>query len=120
MNKLFLTTLLNILIVLVLSSAANANHTCAGKVLSIDLHGPGDLQGEIEGMGPGHIFCSLTQNDGNFVPETCKALASVLLTANATGKQVTLYFNNDANTSCNKGVSQNLSSHGFFYLKMHN
>ncbi|WP_102794559.1 hypothetical protein [Bowmanella denitrificans] len=104
--------------ILTFSFAVSAQHNCAGKVISIDLHAPGDVQITIEGIGTGNILCSLTQKKGLVESETCKAMFSLLLTAKATVTPVRLWFNNDNNTSCDKGNYQDLNKFGFYYLRL--
>ncbi|MCS4306767.1 hypothetical protein M2404_001092 [Rheinheimera pacifica] len=98
----------------------NAAHYCVGKVQTVDVAGNGNLQADIEGIGFGNILCSLSEKKGEYETEACRASFSLLLAANMANKPVRLYFNNDGNTSCNKGNWLDFSApiHGFYYIRL--
>lgn len=106
---------------LVVASAvpcAFATHNCVTKITSIDIQPNGRVAVSGNNLGASHGICSVVSTDGAINEETCKSIYSTLMMAFASGSNVRFYFNNDANTNCNKGDWGHLSSHGFYYLKV--
>lgn len=104
----------------VLSLSVNAAHHCSGKVNTVDVAGPGIVQVNISGIGDGNRLCSLTRKLGEYEPEACKAVFSMLLAAKMGNKKVMLYFRNDSSTACNKGNWQTLwdAKYGLYYVRL--
>ena len=90
-----------------------ASHSCFGKVSKIQIIPNASVQVDIEGIGNGNRLCSLKYKLGEYEPEACKAVLSMLITAQAANKDINLYFSNDENTSCNKGNSNNFTGPEF-------
>jgi hypothetical protein len=97
-----------------------ANHSCVGKVNSIDVAGNGNLQVYISGIGTGNVVCNTGVKLGEYTPEACKAALSLMLSAKMAQKNIRLYFRNDSNTSCAKGSWKNLTSsnHKLYYIRL--
>ena len=49
------------------------------------------------------FFCALGQTSNNVSPEACKGILSVLLTAQTSGKRVTIWYRDDLNCSTARG-----------------
>ena len=107
----------SLVLLLLVSSDSFAVHTCQGVVQSVDLNGNGNVHAQIEGMGQGNLFCSLTSDKGLIGMKVCEAMFSSLLAAYSSQKPVKLWFKIDTNTSCDKGNWENLAEHGFYYLR---
>ena len=69
-------------------------------------------------MGDGNILCALNVKLGQYEPKTCKAALGLLMTAQATGKRIRLWINNDTNTACFKGNWVNLANSGVYHLRI--
>ncbi len=95
-----------------------SSHKCTGLVKSIDITGSAQVLTSLEGMGVGNVVCSLSQTLGLYGPEACEAALSLLLTAKASGKEISIWFNDDTNTSCDKGNWQNYSTYGLYHLRI--
>ena len=110
---------LSILFLPLLAMNANARHSCTGTVTNVDVSG-NNIHAQIEGIGTGNQICSLTQTQGEYSPEACKAVFSMLLSAKMSEKKIRLYFRNDSNTSCNKGSWQVLNNpdFGLYYVRL--
>lgn len=99
---------------------SNAAHHCAGKVNTVDIQGNGRINVNIEGIGDGNIICSLNTPHGEYTPEACKAVFTLLTAAKFSGVKVRLYFRSDANTSCNKGSWIDFANSGLYYVRVEN
>ena len=109
-----------LLITLFFSLSTFAAHHCKGKVANIDIAGGGNLQANITGIGDGNIFCNIKTKLGEYEPEACNAVLSMLMAAKMADKNIRVYFRNDANTDCNKGNWGSLanSTHGIYYVRL--
>lgn len=98
----------------------SANHSCVGKVHNIDVDGSGGVQTSIESVGGGNRLCSLKVKIGDFEPEACQAILSLLMSAHMSDRKIRLYFGNDTNTSCAKGNWQTLTdpTHRLYYVRL--
>jgi hypothetical protein len=92
----------------------------SGKVMKLDIAGPGTIQVNIAGVGDGNTLCALNRKMGEYEPEACKGVLSMLLAAKISGTPVRISFRNDSNTACNKGDWKDFSKeeHGFYYLRL--
>ena len=101
-----------------ISFSANANHSCVTKLTTLDIQPNGDVAVSGDNLGNSNKVCSITTTANNINEETCKIIYSSLSLAFASNTDVRFYFNNDTNTSCNKGNWGHLSTHGFYYLRL--
>lgn len=110
------------LLLMLPAGMASAAHSCIGKVTAVDISGPEGVSVTVPGIGSENRLCSLTQASGQYIPEACRAVLASLLSAQATGKTVRLYFLNDTNPSCSKGDFKNFSApeFGWYYLRVEN
>ena len=87
----------------VFSSSAHATYTCAGPVSGVQISPGGVLSASsYAGLSWVHL-CSVEAATNGVSADTCKAIYSMLLTAQATGKSVRLWFNDDPNTCASHG-----------------
>jgi hypothetical protein len=92
---------ISMLLPLLLSSVlADASYTCSGGVQGVGIE-PSTGVIFAEGIGPLEWtkLCSVSKTLNNIEPESCKVIYSTLLTAQTTGKQVRLWFNDGKNCS---------------------
>ncbi len=113
-----LTILISLLFV---SGLAFANPTCSGKVSGISLSNSGGVYATIKDGNSVNladvVFCGITATAGVFAGETCKALYSMLLTAEAMDKTVTLWFQAANFESCSQSW-KGLAPFGFYHIRM--
>jgi hypothetical protein len=108
-----------ILIATLLTSFSSiAAHHCLGKVNNVAIAGNGNLHVNVGSIGDGNIICNTGVKLGEYTPEACKAVMSLMLSAKMANKNIRIYFRNDSNTSCAKGNWQNLASstHQVYYI----
>jgi hypothetical protein len=80
------------------ASPAWANYTCGGPVSGVQISPAGVVSAEsYAGLSWVHL-CSVEVTTNGVAPATCKAIYSLLLTAQTTGKSVLIWFNDDPNT----------------------
>lgn len=92
--------------------------SCSGKVLSVGVNpafGTGTIWANVQGVGM-RAYCDLyTPKTANFggagtsqiAKETCAAMYSTLLTAQTTGKTITLWFSGTGTVTCNANGNAN-------------
>ena len=100
------------------SSASFAAHNCVTKVDGVAVSGNSNVQANLSGIGHGVVLCALNRKLGEYEPEACEGVMSMLLSARMADKSVRLYFRNDDNTNCSKGNWLNLGApeHGLYYI----
>jgi len=86
----FVSAALAVLTSVVLASPAYAQLQCVGTVSKVALNPQGLVQVDY-GYGV-HYLCSVSQNHGDFTPETCKATYSMLLSAFHAQSEVHFFF----------------------------
>ncbi|WP_444909262.1 hypothetical protein [Microbulbifer sp. TRSA005] len=105
------------------SGSAYSGTECTGKVTTVEIALNGNVNASIIDSGSGTNFhsvalCRITENlEGGFKQESCKAAFSLLTTAHATGKSVTLWFNEDKFSSCSQSWGE-IWSQGFYHLRL--
>lgn len=107
-------------LLLLFSSSSYASHNCIGKVNSVNVDGYGAVLVSVGSLGEGSAVCYLNKPHGEFTADACKAAFSLFLSAKMTGKDVRLYFRNDANPSCSKGSWIDLATDGIYFVSMEN
>jgi hypothetical protein len=58
-----------------------AEHNCLGKVNTVAIAGNGNLQVNVGSIGDGNIICNTGVKLGKYIPEACKAVMSLMLSA---------------------------------------
>jgi hypothetical protein len=106
-----------VFMLLLISPASYASHSCVGKVYAVDVSASGTLHVNVGDLGDGNLVCYLNKVHGVFTAESCKAAFSLFLTAKMTGKNVRLWFANDTNPSCSKGHWVDLATHGVYHVR---
>ncbi len=97
------------ILLLFVSAPAFASYACTGPVVGVHVNGNGLVAVESIGTLSWPYFCALGQTTSNGVgPEACKGLLALLLTAQASGKQVKLWF--DDGLTCSTHPSWNYLS----------
>ncbi|WP_444889974.1 hypothetical protein [Microbulbifer sp. DLAB2-AA] len=105
------------------SGAAYSGTECTGKVTTVEIALNGNVNASIKDSGSGTNFhsvalCRITEDlEGGFKQESCKAAFSLLTTAHATGKSVTLWFSEDKFSSCSQSWGE-IWSQGFYHLRL--
>ena len=72
-------------------------YTCSGPVTGLTTSPVGLVVAESMGGVSWAYVCQLGTNYNGVTPEACKAIHATLLTAQLTGKQVTLWFTDGGN-----------------------
>src|ERR1043165_7062342 len=98
MEKKTLVLFLSILLS-VTSWPANAAYTCSGTVKGVAIEPNGQMWVESLGGLSWVALCSVTQSANGVSVDACKTTHALLLTAAATNKTVTLWFNDSGNCS---------------------
>ena len=80
-----------------LPNYAGANYTCTGPIkgVTVDPLTGNVVPGVISGITR-PVMCSLEQTRNGVSPNMCKQILAVLLTAQVSGKNVVLWFKDDA------------------------
>jgi hypothetical protein len=101
MNSLA-TQFIALIITLVFSHQllAGSRYTCEGKVSGVSIN-PRNGGLLVEKIGPliWADLCSVEKKYNGITPETCKHIYSLLVTAQVSGKQATLWFNDGLDCS---------------------
>jgi hypothetical protein len=105
-KTLLLTTLLT-------SFSSMATHHCIGNVNSIAVAGNGNIHVNVGSIGDGNVLCNTGVKLGEYTPEACNSVLSMILSAKMAKKKIRLYFRNDTDTSCTKGNWKNFSSSAY-------
>ena len=84
-------------IILIMGGAVNAGVQCRGDVTGLAI-GPTSGLLQVNNSYGWHYLCKLSTEYNGVDPETCKAWYSMFLTAKASGKQVSQYY--DDGTDC--------------------
>jgi hypothetical protein len=84
------------------SPAALADYSCGGPVNGVTVSGAGVVSAESAGGTHWTYFCQLGATTNGVDPEACKGILAVLLTAQASGKSVNLWFNDSLNCSADR------------------
>lgn len=111
---------LAVFMLLFISSTSYASHNCVGKVNAVDVSANGAVHVNVGSLGDGTMLCYLNKAHGEFTVDACKAALTLFLTAKTTGKDVRLWFRNDANPSCSKGHWTDLAAHGVYHVRTEN
>ena len=111
---------LTILALGLFSTSVFATHYCDGKVNNLAISSHGNVHANIGTLGEGHTICNVNHKVGDFSPESCKAMYSLLLSAEASQKNLRVYFKNDSDKSCKKSSWKSLpsSAYGLYYIRM--
>lgn len=98
----FLKMLPNVLAfsIAVLPGVALATYSCTGPVTYLGIDGGGDVTLALSGATPIHKICNLNSQGGfvEFSVASCKVAYAAALTAHATGKTLTVFY--DDNLTC--------------------
>ena len=91
-----------VFVFLLMASSAQASYICSGAVSGVAVNPfNGQLMAERVAGISWPILCNLNGVDRNITPESCKAMMTLLLSAQMSGKTVTLWFNDeDEGGSC--------------------
>lgn len=114
-----------ILGLLLIPSISYANHSCEAEVTAVDINSRAiihasvkmDLRSGSTKRIEGLEFCNIDQKNG-FSTEACKAIYAMLLSSHATGHKIKMWFNDDTNTSCDKGNWADMPKIGFYHLRV--
>lgn len=88
-----------LLVMLVANIPAKAYYTCTGPVTGLSLSNGGVVTiSGFNGIVDGYL-CQIGASANNVSSDTCKAMYARLLIAEATGKSLTLYFNDSLTCS---------------------
>jgi len=79
-----------------LSPNVYATYSCSGVVKGVTIAPTGQVFAESIGSISWPRMCSVSETFNGVSPEACRAVFSTLLTAQATGKEVSLSFDDDA------------------------
>jgi len=86
-------------LLLVGSTPAFATYSCVGPVTGLSINQAGNVLAEsVAGVSWGYL-CSLTTEQNNYDPETCKVVYTALLAAQLSGQNVELWFNDSLTCS---------------------
>lgn len=104
MYKLNKARILATLAAAILCAPAMAvDYSCDGPVSGVTVGPGGHVSAAYAGGQSWGYFCQLGNNSNNVSPEACKGILSVLLTAQATGKSVRIWYRDDLSCSTNRG-----------------
>ncbi|AWF80683.1 hypothetical protein BTJ40_07560 [Microbulbifer sp. A4B17] len=98
------------------------SQTCTGNVTTVEVAANGNIHASIQDSGGDTNFhsvgiCRVTETVGEFAEESCKAALTLLTTAHATGKEVTLWFREDQFSSCTQSWGE-VWSQGVYHLRL--
>lgn len=80
------------------SQTALADYTCSGPVSGVQIS-PGGVVSATSYAGLSWVYlCSVETSQNGVSPATCKSIYAMLLTAQTSGKSVTLWFNDEPKT----------------------
>jgi hypothetical protein len=88
---------------LVAQSALAVDYSCDGPVNGVTVGPSGVLSAASAGGQAWGYFCQVNGTSNNISPEACRGMLAVLLTAQASGKQVRIWFRDDNSCSTNRG-----------------
>lgn len=112
LRKYFKAGVMSVATLFLLASNAWANYSCIGPVYGVAI----DVSGSVyAGSIPGGNWTQLCQISGtvNGVgPESCKAIYTLLITAQTTGRQVQMWFND--NLTCTTHPAWNTLTGWYF------
>jgi disulfide bond formation protein DsbB len=80
-----------------------ADYSCSGPVNGVSITPGGIVAAASAGGQSWGFFCQLGQTTNGVTPEACKAILTILLTAQTTDKRVTIWFRDDLSCSANRG-----------------
>lgn len=103
-----------------MSAQAQATYTCSGPVKGVSVEPTsGDVLAESIGASMSWPrFCSLRQDSNGITTAGCKAVYASLLTAQSSGRSVTVWVNGPS-TSC-AALSSWQFVEGFYFLRIDN
>jgi hypothetical protein len=78
---------------------AAVHYACAGPVNGVTVSPAGVVSAAAAGGQTWGYFCQLGTTTNNVSPEACKGILAVLLAAQASGKTVTLWYDDDLSCS---------------------
>ncbi|MGX9773216.1 hypothetical protein ACWYXN_06865 [Janthinobacterium aestuarii] len=97
-SKKYLATMLAALS-LITSVPASANYTCSGPVKGVAINGLGGVVAESIGKVQWAFLCNVETATNGISPATCKVMYATLITAQTSGRNVTLWVT-DNSTVC--------------------
>lgn len=101
------------LVLALICGAANANYTCTGPVMGVEMGLDGEVNAEtIAGTLTWTSLCSVETTENSIAPDACKAIYTTLLAAQLSGQPVTLWFND--NLTCTTHPSWTLLTGWYF------
>jgi len=108
------------ILILLLPSLALANYTCTGKVTGVSIEpSTGDLI--VQKVGPLNWprLCSVDTEVRGISADACKIVYSTLLTAQTTGKEVRLWFNDSGDCTDSSHAPWQSLTGWYFGPKLH-
>ncbi|WHI52876.1 hypothetical protein P3339_08965 [Microbulbifer sp. MLAF003] len=105
------------------TGSAYSGTECTGKVTSVEVAANGNVNAGIKDSGNGTNFhsvalCRVTEDiEGGFKQESCKVAFSLLTTAHVTGKNVTLWFDEEKFSSCSQSWGE-IWSQGLYHIRL--
>jgi hypothetical protein len=84
-------------------SALAVDYSCDGPVTGVTVGPGGHVAAANAGGQQWGYFCQLTGTTNGITPETCRGILALLLTAQASGKSVRLWYRDDNNCSTYRG-----------------
>jgi hypothetical protein len=82
---------------------AAVHYACSGPVNGVTVTPGGVVSAAAAGGQSWGFFCQLAGTTNNISPEACKGILAVLLTAQTSGKTVTLWYDDDLTCSTHAG-----------------
>lgn len=112
LHKYFNRVTTSAVVLLISTSNAWANYSCIGQVygVSIDVNGS-VYAGSIPG-GNWPLLCQIGATFNGVGPDACKAIYTLLITAQTSGRQVQMWFND--NLTCTTHPAWNTLSGWYF------
>ncbi|WP_157954069.1 hypothetical protein [Microbulbifer sp. A4B17] len=103
-------------------NAYSDSQTCTGDVSTVEVAANGNIHASIKDSTGDTNFhsvgiCRVTEDVGEFAVESCKAALTLLTTAHATGREVTLWFREDQFSSCTQSWGE-VWSQGVYHLRL--
>lgn len=83
--------------------ALAVDYACDGQVNGVTVGPSGVVSAASAGGQSWGYFCQVNGTSNNISPEACRGMLAVLLAAQASGKQVRIWFRDENNCSTNRG-----------------
>jgi hypothetical protein len=98
-----------------LSAQAHAVYSCTGPVGGVSIDGSGSIVvAQLAGIH-WQVVCNVNVAQNNFEPNACKAIYTHLITAQTTGKTITIHFNDSG--SCASHADWTTAS-GLYFITL--